>query len=305
MPELKSELSWSVSRAKMLRECPRRYYYHYYQSWEGWKPDAPPDRKKAYQLKLMVNLDMLAGQVVHEVIRDMFMRDRETLTPVTSEQARKLALTRMRDAWRESRDRMWTRSPKRFTNLFEHYYDEEIPESRTDEIRDRVERCLANFFASDTLRSIRAAGAKCWLRVDELDFFEFAGVKVYAVPDFALRDGPVIHIYDWKTGKSDENVEDQLACYTLFAVERWKVQPNRVIPSAVYLRDNYAEQIDVKEERLSRTKDHIRASLSEMIRLLRSVEHNIPRDMEAFSQTQRVAHCSRCFFKEFCAPRPG
>jgi len=84
MPELKSELSWSISRANLLRDCARRYYYHYYLSWEGWKPEGPPARRKAYTLKLMLNLDMLAGQIVHEVIRELFDRQREGLVAISA-----------------------------------------------------------------------------------------------------------------------------------------------------------------------------------------------------------------------------
>ena len=304
MTELRSELSWSVSRSRMLRECPRRYFYHYYLSWEGWKPAARPDRKKAYLLKSMVNLDMLAGQVVHDVIREMFNRDREELTTVTCEQARKLAVTRLSDAWRQSKERMWLRSPKRFTNLFEHYYGKEVTTSRRDQVREKVETCIANLFASEAFRSIRRAGVKYWLAIDQIDSFAFAGVKVYAAPDFALRDGHTVRIYDWKTGKPDARVQEQLSCYTLFAADRWKVRPHLIIASVVYLKEGRAEQIEVTEEMLGSLQDHIRANLSEMMKLLRSVEHNIPRDIDAFPRTQDAAQCSRCVFREICEPHP-
>jgi hypothetical protein len=305
MAELKSELSWSTSRARMLRACPRRYYYHYYLSWEGWKPDAPHDRRQAYLLKSMVNLDMLAGQVVHDVIRETFNRDRDELTPVTCEQAKKLAVTRLTDAWRQSKGQMWRRSPKRFANLFEHYYGKEVTPERRGQIREKVEKCIANLFALEIFQSIRRAGVKCWLAVDQIDSFEFAGVKVYAAPDFALRDGRTVCIYDWKTGRRDDQVDDQLSCYALFAVDRWKVRPPLVIASAVYLMEGEVEQIEVTEEKLARLEESIRAGLSEMMKLLRSVEHNIPRDIDAFSRTKDTVQCSRCFFEEICKPHPN
>lgn len=286
----------------MLRECPRRYYYHYYLSWEGWKPDAPPERKKAYTLKSMVNLDMLAGQVVHDVIREVFNRDREELTTVTCEQARKLAITRLNDSWRQSKDQMWQRSPKRFTNLFEHYYRKEVPAERREQIREKIEICIGNLFRSDTFNRIRRAGVTSWLTVDQIDSFEFAGVKVYAAPDFALRDGNRVLIYDWKTGKSDEQVEQQLTCYALFAANRWKVRPPAIVASAVYLLDGRTDQFEMTDEGLRHLEGRIRESLSKMMKLLRSVEHNLPRDIEAFAQTEDTRQCSRCFFIEICKP---
>jgi len=305
MAELRSELSWSVSRAKMLRECARRYYYHYYLSWGGWKPDAPPDCRKAYLLKSMVNLDMLAGQVVHDVIREIFNREREMLGRVSCEQARKLATTKLRDACRQSKEQLWRRSPKRFTNIFEHYYERDVPPSRRGKIKETVETCIVSFYASETFRLIQRAGAGRWLTIDQMDFFDFAGVKVYAAPDFALRDGQTVHIYDWKTGKPSVEVDEQLSCYALFAAERWKVRPNRIVPVAIYLRESKVEHVEVTEERLAHVKDHIRDSLSEMIELLRSVEHNLPRDSDAFPPTQLVGQCSRCFFAELCEPHAG
>jgi predicted RecB family nuclease len=305
MAELKSELSWSTSRARMLRTCPRRYYYHYYLSWEGWKPEAPHDRRQAYLLKSMVNLDMLAGQVVHDVIRETFNRDRDELTPVTCEQAKKLAVTRLTDAWRQSKGQMWRRSPKRFANLFEHYYEKEVTPERRDQIREKVEKCIANLFASEVFQSIRRAGVKCWLAIDQIDFFEFAGVKVYAAPDFALRDGQTVRIYDWKTGRRDDQVKEQLSCYALFAIDRWKVRPPLVIASAVYLMEGEVEPIEVTQETLARLEDSIRAGLSGMMQLLQSVEHNIPRDIDAFSRTQEAAQCLKCFFEEICKPHPN
>jgi len=305
MAELKSELSWSISRANLLRDCPRRYYYHYYLSWGGWKPEAPPERRKAYTLKSMVNLDMLAGQIVHDVIREIFNREREGFSRTSCEQARKLALTRLRDAWRQSKEGLWQRSPKRYANLFEHYYDQDIPPSRLDDTKEKVDACITNLFGSETFKFIQEAGVKHWLAIDQLDFFDFAGVKIYAVPDFAVRDGQSVRIYDWKTGKPNADVEQQLACYVLFANKRWQVPPNLTLPFAVYLREGQIQKVDVTEERSAQLKDYIRTSLFEMMRLLRSVEHNLPRRVDAFSRTENTARCARCFFRELCESDDG
>ena len=251
-------------------------------------------------LKSMVNLDMLAGQIVHDVIREIFNREREGLTPTSCEQARKLALTRLRDAWRQSKEQLWQRSPKRFANLFEHYYNKEIPPSRLDDTKEKVDSCITNLFGSETFKLIQHAGVKQWLTIDQLDFFDFAGVKIYAVPDFALRDGHSVRIYDWKTGKPHEDVDQQLTCYVLFANKRWKVPPHLTVPFAVYLREGQIHQVDVTEERSTQLKDYIRTSLFEMMRLLRSVEHNLPRGVTAFSRTEDARQCARCFFSELC-----
>jgi hypothetical protein len=114
-----------------------------------------------------------------------------------------------------------------------------------------------------------------------------------------------VRIYDWKTGKPNEDVEQQLACYVLFANKRWQVPPDLTLPFAVYLREGQIQKVEVTEERSTKLKDYIRTSLFEMMRLLRSVEHNLPRRVDAFSRTDNTARCARCFFKELCESDDG
>lgn len=47
------EFSWSISRARLLRQCPRAYFYHYYLKHNGWLRDAPEQARLAYRLSLI------------------------------------------------------------------------------------------------------------------------------------------------------------------------------------------------------------------------------------------------------------
>lgn len=39
--------SWSWSRDRVLRECARRYYWHYYGSFGGWRSGASEEARVA------------------------------------------------------------------------------------------------------------------------------------------------------------------------------------------------------------------------------------------------------------------
>jgi hypothetical protein len=65
----KNDFSWSASRADTFDYCLRKYYFSYYESWEGWERNAPERKKKAYFLKKRKTVDTWIGDVLHRAIR--------------------------------------------------------------------------------------------------------------------------------------------------------------------------------------------------------------------------------------------
>jgi hypothetical protein len=65
---LENTFSWSLSRHRTFRECPRKYWFHYYGAWGGWEYDAPPEARELYLLKNLTGLHLIAGDVVHRAI---------------------------------------------------------------------------------------------------------------------------------------------------------------------------------------------------------------------------------------------
>ena len=68
MRPLENNFSWSFSRHRTFHDCPRKYWFHYYGSWEGWSDDAPAEAQELYRLKNITGLHLLAGDVVHRAI---------------------------------------------------------------------------------------------------------------------------------------------------------------------------------------------------------------------------------------------
>ncbi|MDQ6779924.1 MAG: hypothetical protein M3Z37_02050 [Candidatus Eremiobacteraeota bacterium] len=50
MAELVNEFAFSWSRHRVFYQCPRKLYWQYYGSWNGWRDDAAHDCARAYRL---------------------------------------------------------------------------------------------------------------------------------------------------------------------------------------------------------------------------------------------------------------
>jgi CRISPR/Cas system-associated exonuclease Cas4 (RecB family) len=300
--KLENVFSWSVSRHRTFTACHRQYYYQYYGSWGGWERDAEPKLREAYILKHLGNRFTFAGKVVHEVVADVLNRHRYG-RETALEEARDAALASMRTGFRESRNGENREAPKHAVGLFEHEYQEAVSDSEWQRMRDRVYRCLDNFFASKVRETILQTRIENWLPVDSLDSFPFEGVPVYVAPDFALRNpqGNAL-VIDWKTGRPDvRDHRTQIVCYGLYAREKWGIEPDRAIGELHYLLSAEVDIITLDHAALERGTDHMRSSVRAMKALLTDPEANRA-DIERFEQTPDRELCGRCNFRRLCWP---
>lgn len=307
---LAHELSWSTSRARTFDACPRRYYFDYYLSWLGWERDAPPERRKAYLLKKMTRLPILAGDLVHQAIAEYF-RCRDQGHEYTLEEARTFAVQGLRQKYKESRDGAWKAKPAKLCRLAEHHYAEPIIDEATGAAGDygkrfvaRMEQCLTTFFTSPALADVRASQPGTWLACEELSTFELFESKVYAVPDFAYRapDGRV-HILDWKTGRPRPEDRFQLDVYALYAREKWGAAPEEIVAEDVYLELGERHEATFTAASLAATMERIQATLAPM----RSSHFDAARgvgDAGRFpaleAGTPAAAECRGCNYRELC-----
>lgn len=301
MGELKNEFSWSVSRHKAFASCRRQYYLRHYGSWGGWEFDADPAVREIYILKNLSNRWTFAGTVVHETIAEVLNRHRYgRVTDV--EEAKARGLDMLRRGFRNSRDREYRRRNKT-VGLFEHEYEENLPAEEWERMRDRVLRCIENFYASPVRSIILETEIENWLPIDTLDSFRFEGTKIYVAPDFALKNpqGNALLI-DWKTGRAGDEVDRlQLVCYGLFAREKWGVDPKRAIGELHYLLDAQVEIVTLDEAALDEGVERMRASIAAMKAQLDDPEENVASE-ENFPLTENRATCRMCNFRRVCWP---
>ncbi|MBI4577591.1 MAG: PD-(D/E)XK nuclease family protein [Planctomycetes bacterium] len=313
MADLVNEFSWSLSRDKLFRECPRAYFFHYYGSWGGWDRRSGERPRLLYVLKRMSALDLWAGDLVHRVIEEACQRARRAGPGDGADpeaqlgHARDRAVALLRREWVDSQERRWEDAPKHYLNLFEHYYGTPLPRERTDAIKERVLGCLGQFFRSSAWEEMRRTPAAGWLTIEALDSFPVEGVRVYARPDLAQRRGGRVVLYDWKTGRPRPDDEDQLVAYSLYALHKgWAAALEEVEAVAAYLATGEWRRVELDGPRAEAVRARVREGARSMRALLDDPEAN--RGTEGrFPLTEDLAACRRCNFRAACegARRPG
>ena len=299
MAEFKNQFSWSFTRHKNFHECRRRYYYHYYGSWNGWSNDAPDQARLAYRLKCMQSLPMWLGDLVHRMI-ERVLGDLRNQEVNTVEKYQKQLRGWMNKEYAQSTEKKWMWKPKYNLNLFEHYYGEEISAEQRAAARDKVYGCLQHFLQSAVFTRLGKLRPTEWKTIEKLEQFEVGGQTVFLKIDCATQAGGLTTIYDWKTGAQADDTAAQLACYALYACHAWRVPVESQRLVSYYLDpDTVRERVPTAEELID-TKEFILASMREMIGALDGGVEKNRATMENFPMTDARGQCRRCFFREMC-----
>lgn len=295
------ELSWSISRARMFEECPRRYYYQWYFSKLGIYPDAPEEAVLAAEMAQIKGIDMWAGEVVHQVIQWTLEQTQlgyiPTIQEVRAETRRKLS-----DGWMGSLKQLWRTNHKDvYPSIFEHYYGLSLGAAATDRIKNKAFTSVENFLASDIYRRVTLTPVGHWLPIEKYASFRLDGLLLYVKFDFAIKDGQYITIYDWKTGRPTIEENKQLACYGLYAATRWETPIENVKVCAVHLQPELQiSEKSVEEEDIEDARALIKQSFSAMLGCLRNPARNLA-VMDDFPLTGNLVRCTRCSFRGICA----
>ncbi len=301
--ELVNELTWSVSRDRLFRQCERAYYYNYYGAWGGWDAAAPEPIRRLYLLKNIQSMAMWGGGIVHHTIAEALRRYAEKKTPVTGQTLCRAAQAKLRRGWLEAVNRDWLAAPKK-TNLFELYYGDSktVDESLTEALQRRVYGCLHAFADSALCREIIAVPYMNWKPVDQLDSFTVAGIKVWCAIDFAYVDEHgALRILDWKTGaEKEDELRLQLACYALFAIGKWHTTRERLRLAGVFLGDQArTSEYPIDDAALREAEGKIEHSLEKMRARLRDPAKNLAAE-EDFPTCDRPRTCRHCNFRQVC-----
>ncbi|MFQ5877706.1 MAG: PD-(D/E)XK nuclease family protein [Acidobacteriota bacterium] len=300
MAALANEFSWSRSRDGAFNECRRRYWFQYYGFWGGWEAAADPETRDIYQLRQLKSRQMWAGEVVHSCIQRSLENLRGGIEPLPLEEIVSLALDRMRNEWRQSRDGVYRSRPKT-TALFEHEYAVPLSDEQWRANAEHVASCLRTFYRSDTYAWIRSLPRERWLEIEEFSCFHLDGVKVHVRLDFACREGDRVHILDWKTGRRDEEDNSvQLACYALYAHQKWGTLPRDLRTAELNLARGQLREYPVSAAQIERTRGYIRGSIRDMRALLLDPEAGNAVDRESCPLTADLWRCRNCNFRRLC-----
>lgn len=334
---LKNEFSWSFSRHNTFAECEKKYWYTYYGSWEGWplfrndpRRELDPLAAYLYAMKQMQHMPMFVGTVVHSAIENGLRQKQKYRKEITLASLLEEAFATLDRGISDSEQEKWRHSPKRHANLFEIYHSrrgegEVLSEEAVQRAREKIRRCLENWFHSPIHTQLIAAPKAHWVSIEELDHFYLDGLyKIYVVIDFSMKwqlaGGQVATLlFDWKTGKETDKTIDQLYSYAIYAKEVWGVDYGQVVLTPYYLDSNRYEKIGWKgdvplsTEKVAEVEQFMRQSAQKMVgKILPSVDGSSEEgkraikemdnscEPEQFAYTERRGQCQRCPFQHLC-----
>ena len=211
-----NELSWSHSRRNIFEECRRKYFFHYYGSWEGWSWNASIRQKELYLHKKLVNRWMWMGTVVHKAIEYLLKQHREGEKLETLDYYLDSITRRMRKDFGDSMSKKNASRPSRIIGLFEHHYRERIESDVWKALNTKALKCFETFWGSDIFSEIKSSNKDDILEIEDLSHFFIDGLKVFASMDFCITKNGKVVIYDWKTGDSENNATSESWHATLF-----------------------------------------------------------------------------------------
>ena len=303
MPFERSEhprFSWSHSRRAMFQECPRMYYYHYYDSHNGWETEAPENARLAYRLKNLTSLPLEIGAAVHEAASIAMHLARSGASVPTAEDLYSIARNRLNKAWVESKDRRsWERSPKWRRMFHESYYDTGIGEDKIADAKDQIMKCLRNLLDSISFREAMASPSVEVKNVEEFITFNIDGTDIHAVPDLIYRKGDSTWMgIDWKSGYVKSDNAEQALVYALYVRERYGVSELDIRVRIEQLAHGTAEDHYFTQDDLDNCIEAIRDSISAMKTYLIDANLNVPVEKIEFPLRSDTSVCRFCEFYE-------
>jgi hypothetical protein len=104
-----------------------------------------------------------------------------------------------------------------------------------------------------------------------------------------------------RNGKSlSEDLSVQLACYALYATEKWGVEPERLTVIEYNLSFDKSNWFSVTHGEVKELKSYVRGSIKDMQSLLVDVENNVPLEEDRFSKVEGERVTRRCNFRKVC-----
>jgi len=120
--------------------------------------------------------------------------------------------------------------------------------------------------------------------------------------DFAFTDpAGRLKIFDWKTGiEKADALQLQLACYSLYATDKWHVPLESIEVAGVFLGDGArVSHYPVGPDVLTETKDKILTSAAAMREVLVDPLANVAAE-EDFPLAEKDWPCRNCSFRAAC-----
>jgi len=305
MSNLEIQFAWSESRVKTLRECARKYYLNYFLSWEGWLKNSTEQQKQAYRLKNLTTFPMFVGTVVHNVIECAIKEFRTNNKWPSLNTSKEKVIEALRNGWIESTNKEWKTNAKKI-NFFEHYYNEPPTKQKLQEYKEKSIRCIEAFYKCYIFDIMSKLDKNDWIEAEEFQKFSMkTGEEVSVKLDCAFKHDGKVYIIDWKTGKPNKDIVDQVVTYSMYALKRgWIKGVKDLIIIPVFLgffNDDPVGSLPIIEITKSHIEKQVKIIQSEYPMLTEA--HKNRDNIDFFEKRQDTKKCNWCQFKEICHPK--
>lgn len=302
MADIKLQFAWSASRIKTLRECARKYWYNYFCAWEGWLAYADKEKREAYLLKNLTSFPMYVGTIVHNVIENCINQFKTTGKWPILESSKEKVIKLLRQGWSESKNKDWQKNAKK-TNFFEMYYNQMPDQNKLASFKAKAIKCIEAFYKCDLFKTMDSLQPEQWVSVEEFQKFKMAtGEEVTVKLDCAFKDNGKLYIIDFKTGKPNDNIIEQVVTYSMYALKmKWitKLEEIIIIPAFLsYFEDDPIGSfpiISITKSQIQQQVDIIKREYPLLVKA-----HENRENRELFEMTDNLNRCIYCNFKGVC-----
>ncbi|MFD2172140.1 PD-(D/E)XK nuclease family protein [Tumebacillus lipolyticus] len=298
------EKSWSHSRDQFFQECPRKYYYQYYGSHNGWRADAPERAQALYRLKQLLNLYLYLGETLHDAAEMYINRWEQKGVGFLRDELFQRVRNLLNQAYRESLDAdAWWQAPKRRKMLAELYYSQEkrLADRAVAEIKSRMGACVDHLIQSESLHEVIRNPEYRLVEVEKLNSFYLQGIKVYVKLDALYRhEAGKYVIIDWKSGLEDDRNEEQMQLYAYYLHNALGAPLEKIEIRTEYLLKGSCHKEEISFQGLEAIEQKILDSAAEMDLMLLDPEANRPRPEEEFRPALDARSCRFCNFRAIC-----
>lgn len=294
------DIAWSVFRSSMLKCCPRRYFYHYYGSWNGWRDDVSERVRRLYRLKRL----KLVTQWHRELIKNAVDRTFHLFSSGSG-----LAFSgRRKEAFRTDVLKMWCREASDLSRLggsdsakalelFDIYY------ASSRDIRELLQE-FKTCFESNVERFIRHPIFERIMRIDYLDWGKMdgplkchcEGVGIWGAPDFVWREGAGVFALNLRRGQDADDVSFAQKMTSLVLESNFNVNRENVVLCDYDLVEGEFHTISGGELSF----DHFEMRLHDDIRSMEAYVAVSGETWEGLFERKEEGMCSSCRFKEVC-----
>lgn len=294
----KTEINWSFSRMKMLSECQRKYFYNYYLYNGGWLADADERKRQAYRLKKLQNIYMLFGTAVHSTIKELLAGK---FTPDESIILQRRIGSEIKAYYNESVNgkNYFIKHPNQSKMLSEVYYDNDIPDILKQKTNENVMKFSKAIFENLYSVSKISEGHQI-IELDELKSFEFENqFTCFLKIDLLTKDeSGKYYVYDWKTGKYNDEHPIQLLAYAFFVSRQYGISPEQIECKLCYWETDDVISFTFTNSDFAMFEERLALDFHQMQGYLQNISENTPRSEEWF---ERSGHnCKTCNFREMC-----